>query len=154
MPKLLPFAHNPNAARARRARTMLLPMPRTIADEIALRVHLALAAMRAGAGSRHDAQTLTQTMILMGFIAEAAFGPVTYEQLAAAEAAISAASDRGRDTGEWRLDGEAADLFAAIVTTYDGQLRRAPLWAIAEASERLDRFRAGEAYQRADRKLG
>ncbi|SEF13149.1 hypothetical protein SAMN02787142_7997 [Burkholderia sp. WP9] len=154
MPKTLPFAHSPNAARARRARTMLLPMSRTTADELALRIHLALAAMRAGAGSEHDAQTLTQTMILMGFIAEAGCGSATYEQPVVAEAVISAVFDRGRDTGEWRLDGEAADLFAGIVTAYDEQLRRAPLWATAEASERLDRFQAGEAYRRADRKLG
>ena len=59
MPKTLPFARNPNAARVRRAKTMLLPMPRATADELALRVHLALATMRAGAGSVHDAQTLT-----------------------------------------------------------------------------------------------
>jgi hypothetical protein len=132
---------------------MLLPMPRAAADELALRVHLALATMRAGVGSVCDAQTLTQTMILTGFIAEAGHGTATYEQLVVAETAISAAFDRGRDTGEWRLDEGAASLFAVIVTAYDGQLRRAPLWAVAEATERLDRFRAGEAYQRTNRKL-
>lgn len=153
MPKTLPFSRNTNAARARRAKTMLLPMPRVTADELALRVHLALATMRFGTAGVSDAQTLTQTMILTGFIAEAGYGAATYEQLVVAETAISAAFDRGRDRGEWRLDDGAASLFAAIVTTYDEQLRRAPLWAIAEASDRLDRFQAGEAYQRADRKL-
>jgi hypothetical protein len=83
---------------------MLLPMPRATADELALRVHLALATMRAGVGSVRNAQTLPQTMILTGFIAEAGYGAATYEQLVVAEAAISAAFDRGRDTGEWRLD--------------------------------------------------
>ena len=53
---------------------MLLPMPRATADELALRVHLALATMRAGVGSVRNAQTLTQTMILTGFIAEAGYG--------------------------------------------------------------------------------
>ncbi|WP_454829845.1 hypothetical protein [Paraburkholderia xenovorans] len=129
---------------------MLQPISRATADELALRVHLALAAMHADAGSVRDAQTLTQTMILTGFIAEARYGAATYEQLVVAEAAISAAFDRGSDTGEWKLDEDAASLFAVIVTTYDQQLRRAPLWAIAEASERLDRFQAGEAYQRTD----
>ena len=148
MYKTFPFARSTNAARARRAKTMLLPMPRATADELALRVHLALAAMRAGAGSARDAQTLTQTMILAGFIAEAGYGAATYEQLVVAEAAISAAFDRGRDKGAWRLDDDAASLFAVIVTTYDEQLRGAPLWAIAEASERLDRFQAGKPYQR------
>jgi hypothetical protein len=152
MPKTLHHARNVNAARARRTKTMLLPMPRATADELALRVHLALAAMRAGAGSVLDAQTLTQTMILAGFIAETGYGAATYEQLVVAEAAISAAFDRGSDTGEWRLDEGAASLFAVIVTTYDQQLRRAPLWAIADASERLDRFQAGEGYQRSNGK--
>jgi len=115
MPKTLPFVRNPNSARARRDKTMLLPMPRATADELALRAHLALATMRAGVGSVRDAQTLTQTMILTGFIAEAGYGAATYEQLVVAEAAISAAFDRGRDTGEWRLDEGAASLFAAIV---------------------------------------
>jgi hypothetical protein len=64
MPKTLPFARRPNSARARRAKTMLLPMPRATADDLALRVQLALATMWAGAGSARDAQTLTQTMIL------------------------------------------------------------------------------------------
>ena len=153
MPKTLPFSRNTNAARARRAKTMLLPMPRATAYELALRVHLALATMRAGTAGVRDAQTLTQTMILTGFIAEAGYGAATYEQLVVAEATISAAFDRGRDTGEWRLDDAASSLFATIVTTYDEQLRRAPLWAIAEASDRLDRFQAGEAFQRTDRKL-
>jgi hypothetical protein len=153
MPKTLPFVRNPNSARARRAKTMLLPMPSATADELALRVHLALATMRAGVGSVRDAQTLTQTMILTGYIAEAGYGAATYEQLVVTEAAISAAFDRGRDTGEWRLDEGAASVFAVIVTTYDEQLRQAPLWAVAGASERLDRFQAGEVYRRTDRKL-
>lgn len=78
---------------------MLLPMPRATTDELALRVHLALATMRAGVGSVRNAQTVTQTMILAGFIAEAGYGAATYEQLVVAEAAISAAFDRGRDRG-------------------------------------------------------
>ncbi|SEF12705.1 hypothetical protein SAMN02787142_7892 [Burkholderia sp. WP9] len=112
MPKALPFARNTTAARARRARTMLLPMPRATADELALRVHLALATMRGGTSSVRDAQTLTQAMFLTGFIAETGYGAAKYEQLVAAEATISAAFDRGRDTDEWRLDDDAAGLFA------------------------------------------
>lgn len=152
MPKTLLFSRKANAARARRDKTMLLPMPRATADELALRVHLALATMRTGTASVRDAQTLIQIMVLAGFIAEAGYGIVTCEQLVAAEAAILAAFDRGRDTGEWRLDDSTASLFAVIVSTYDEQLRRAPLWALAEASDRLDRLYADEAFQRTDRK--
>lgn len=135
----------------RRTRAMLLPMQPALADELALKVHLALAVMRRGAGSMADAQTLTQALLLTGFIADSGYGAAIYEQLAPADAAISAAFDRGRDTGKWQLDDDAARLFAVIVTTYDAQLRRTPLWAIAEASGRLDGFQAGSAHRPANR---
>lgn len=153
MAKTIPFSRSTNASRARRVKTMLLPMPRATADDLALRVHLALSAMERGVGSMQDAQTLTQTMLLTGFLVDAGQGHATFEQLATADAAISAAFERGRETGEWRLDADAAAHFAVLVTTYDEQLRRAPLWAIVEASDQLDRFQAGELYQRQNRKL-
>lgn len=79
-------------------------------------------------------------------MARAGYGEATFEQMRQAEADISAAFDRGGDTGEWHLDGQAAGRFDAIVSTYDAQLRRVPLRAIADASERLERFRAGESF--------
>ena len=119
-------------------------MPHATCNDLALRVHIALDAMRRGNGNVHAAQTLTQAMILTGFLAEAGYGEATFEQMRQAEADVSAAFDRGRDTGEWSLDDDAADRFAVIVSTYDGQLRQAPLRAVADASDRLERFRAGE----------
>jgi hypothetical protein len=144
MAKLIPLQRSTRAARTRKNRTLLLPMPKATTDDLALRVHIALDAMRRGQGNVHAAQTLTQAMILSGFLAEAGYGEATFEQMRQAEADISEAFDRGRDTGEWRLDHDAAGRFADIVSTYDFQLRRAPLSAIADASDRLDRFRAGE----------
>jgi hypothetical protein len=152
MAKTIPFSRSTHASQARRVKTMLLPMPRATADDLALRVHLALSAMERGVGSMQDAQTLTQTMLLTGFLADAGQGHVTYENLTMADTAISAAFERGRETGVWQLDTDAAAHFAIIVTTYDEQLRRAPLWAIVEASDQLDRFQAGELYQRTNRK--
>lgn len=129
MPKTLPFARHPNSARARRAKTMLLPMPLATADELPLRVHLTLATMRAGAGSVRDAQTLTQTMILTGFIAEAGYGAATYEQLVVAEAAISAAFDRGRDTanGGWVKAPQVSSLQSSQPMTSSCAARRCGL---------------------------
>jgi hypothetical protein len=144
MAKTIPFRQSPQAARARKNRTLLLPMPLPQAEDLVLRVYIALDAMRRGKGSVYAAQTLTQAMILTGFLANAGHGEATYEQMQQAEADISAAFDRGRDTGEWRLDDEAHGRFAVIVSTYDYQLRRAPLAAIVNASEQLDRFQAGE----------
>jgi hypothetical protein len=147
MAQAIPFSRNTGAARARHAKAMLLPLARQTADDLALRVHLALDALRRGDGGIGDAQTLTQVMILTGFLAESGFGAATGEQLGDAERAIAKAFDIGRDTGRWALDDSGFELFAQIVTNYDQQLHRAPLWAVTEASERLDRFAAGVPYQ-------
>lgn len=60
---------------------MLLPIARQTADDLALRGHLALDALRRGGGSMSDAQTLTQVVLLTGFPAESGFGSMTDEQL-------------------------------------------------------------------------
>jgi hypothetical protein len=136
------FSRNASAMRARHAKVMLLPIARQIADDLALRVHLALDTLRRGSASMTDAQTLTQIMLLTSFLAEVGFGSTTGEELGAADRAVSAVFDVGRETGEWRLDSTGAALFARIATNYDQQLHSAPLWAITDASERLDRFMA------------
>lgn len=152
MARTLPFSRNPQAARARRAKTLLLPMPRAHSDELSLQVHVALDAMRRGKGNTSAAQTLCQVMILVGLLAEAGYGLATFEQMHNAENVIASAFDRGRDTGVWMLDDDGFAQFAAIVSTYDHQLRRAPVAAIADASDRLDRFRAGETFEQTARK--
>ncbi|TDN59035.1 hypothetical protein [Paraburkholderia sp. BL10I2N1] len=152
MAKTISFRQSPQAARARKNRTLLLSMPRASADDLALRVHVALDALSRGCGNVHAAQTLTQTMILTGFLAEAGYGEATFEQMQQAEADISGAFDRGRASGEWQLDDAAAARFAVIASTYDYQLQRAPLWAVADASDRLDRFVSGESFDRVIRK--
>ncbi|OLL31422.1 hypothetical protein BTH42_10750 [Burkholderia sp. SRS-W-2-2016] len=134
---------NSGAARARHAKAMLLPIARQVADDLALRVHLSLDALRRGVGSKTDAQTLTQIMLLTAHLAEAGFGSMSREELCAADRTASAVFDIGRTHDEWKLDDAGFDLFASIATNYDRQLHRAPLWAITEASERLDRFMAG-----------
>jgi len=127
-------------------------MPRTEVDRICLQVHIALDAMRRGAGNASAAQTLCQAMILTGLLAEAGYGEATLEQMRDAEGVISAAFDRGQDSGVWSLDEQGFERFAVIVSTYDRQLRRAPLAAVADASDRLERFRAGESFDQIARK--
>ncbi|CAE6837551.1 hypothetical protein R69658_06576 [Paraburkholderia aspalathi] len=152
MAKTTPFNRNPQVARARRAKTLLLPMPRASADGLSLQVHIALDALRRGCGNVHAAQTLTQAMILTGLLAEAGYGTATFDQMQSAESVISEAFDRGRDTGVWMLDEDGFAQFATIATTYDYQLQRAPLSVIADASDRLDRFRGGESFEQVARK--
>lgn len=144
MAKTIPFSGGAQAARARQAKTMLLPIPRATADMLALQVHLALDLLRRGKGRLCDAQTLLQAMIVSGFLVELGHGTLTDADYRAADALISVCFDHGRATGQWMLDGDGFEAFAALVTLYDYQLRRAPLAAVAEASDRLDRFKAGE----------
>ncbi|MFP4895722.1 hypothetical protein [Paraburkholderia sp. EG304] len=152
MARTIPFARTAAAARARRNRTLLLPMPRAEVDRLCLQVHIALDVMRRERGNAGAAQTLCQAMILTGFLAEAGYGEATFEQMQHAEEVISSAFDRGRESGVWSLDETGFRQFAAIVSTYDKQLRRAPLSAVADASDRLERFRAGEALDQRARK--
>jgi len=67
------------------------------------------------------------------------------EEFCAADGAAALVFDTGRETNAWKLDDAAFALFASIATNYDRQLRRAPLWAITEASERLDRLIVGRS---------
>jgi hypothetical protein len=152
MAQPIPFSRNTGAARARHAKAMLLPIARQIADDLALRVHLALDAMRRGAGSMTDAQTLMQALLLTGFLADSGYGSTSAELHTTAERAVSEAFDIGRDTGQWKLNDTGFELFSLIATNYDQQLHRAPLWAVTQASERLDRFTAGMPYQAVERK--
>ncbi|MEI6002129.1 hypothetical protein H3V53_34860 [Paraburkholderia bengalensis] len=147
MARPIPFARTSQAARARRNRALLLPMPRAEADRLALQAHVALDAMRLGHGSATAAQTLCQVMILTGLLAEAGYAEATFEQMREAEGVICAAFDRGRESGTWLLEKEGFQQFAVIVTTYDAQLRRAPLAVIADASDRLERFRGGDSFE-------
>jgi hypothetical protein len=152
MAKTIPFSRNTQAAHARAAKAMLLPLPKATAEELALQVHLALDSLRRGKGSVSAAQTVTETMLLVAFIAEAGYGTLTSEALHIADGVSAACFERGRASGEWALDHDGYEIFAVIATMYDHQLQRAPLWALTEASDRLERFKAGEPYQAANRK--
>jgi hypothetical protein len=121
---------------------MLLPIPRSMAAELILPVHIALDALRRGAGSMSAAQTLTQTMLLTGFLCDLGYGEMTYDQLRTADQALAVTFERGRSSDEWHIDEAHVELLSHIVSTYDAQLQRAPLSALTDASARLDRIMA------------
>jgi hypothetical protein len=152
MAKTIPFPRSTDAARARRSKTQLLQIPHATADALALQVHLALAALRGEAATSRDAKTLLQTQVLALTIADAGYGELTPDEARSADDALLACFERGNRDDVWRLDDEAFATLARIVTVYDGQLRSAPLWVLADASERLDRMSAGEDDRRAQRK--
>jgi hypothetical protein len=144
MANTIPFPGAAQAARDRKAKTRLLPMPRATADRLALEVHLALDILRRGQGRACDAQSLLQTMILAGLLAEQGHGHLELPAYREADFIICECFDRGRVTTEWSFDEGGFRAFARIVTLYDGQLCRAPLAALAKASEQLDRLQARE----------
>ncbi|RQH03852.1 hypothetical protein [Paraburkholderia dinghuensis] len=153
MAKTISFPNRTQAARSRRNnKAMLLPMPRACADDLALQVHLALAALRRG-GASHDAQALLHVHVLATMIADAGYGVLTQAQVDDADAALLACYQRGQSGGGWQLDKAGFDAVAAILNVYDEQLQCAPLWVLNEASERLDRMGAPGAGQQAMRKL-
>ena len=147
MSRTIPFQRSSQATRARLSKAQLLPIPRTVADELALGAHMSLAALRAGSTDIAPAQHITEAMLLAKFLAEAGHGDFSHEELILADQTMATVFDAGRTSGTWTLPSEDFERLAAIVSLYDHQLRRATLGALSVASERLERFRAGEAYQ-------
>lgn len=149
MAKTIPFPQR-SQARNRRSKTMLLPMLHVAANELALQVHLALAAVRpeGAGGSADDARALLNAYVLAQSIAEAGYGDLEPAQIRAADAALLECFGRGNAGGLWRLDAAAFEALAQIISVYDAQLQSAPMWVLAEASDRLERMSAGEFGQR------
>ncbi|KND58032.1 hypothetical protein BSCH_02261c [Candidatus Paraburkholderia schumanniana] len=147
MSRTIPFQRSSQATRARLSKAQLLPIPRAVADELALGAHMSLAALRSGSTDIAPAQHITEAMLLAKFLAEAGHGNFAHEELILADQTMAAVFDAGRTSGIWALLPEDFERLAAIVSLYDHQLRRATLGALSAASERLERFKAGEAYQ-------
>lgn len=102
--------------------------------------------MRTGKGSMPAAQTLLEAIVLTGFLAEAGYGEFDAAQWTEAEQAVCNVIDRGNQTDRWSLDSADVVKLEEIVTLYDQQLRDAPLSAVAEAGDRLMRFKAGQPF--------
>lgn len=145
MAKPIPFPQRAQA-RGRRSKTLLLPMLHVAANDLALQVHLALAAVRPDGtgGSADDARALLHAHVLAQSIAEAGYGRLEAEQIQAADAALLECFSRGNAGGGWRLEAAAFTALAQIISVYDAQLQSAPMWVLAEASDRLERMSAGE----------
>ncbi|WP_250441942.1 hypothetical protein [Caballeronia sp. AZ1_KS37] len=148
MSRTLPFQRSSQAARARLNKAQLLPVPRSVADELALRAHLSLEAIRGDCDHIGPAQHITEVVLLGKFLSEAGHGEFSHESLLAADRAMAEVFEGGRQTGTWGVASDAAfALLAAIVCMYDRQLHSATLGALTTASDRLERFKGGEAYQ-------
>lgn len=147
MPTTLPFARSPQATQKRLSKAQLLPIPRAVADNLALQAHLSLEALRAGSPDIGPAQHVTEVMLLARFLAEAGHGCFPDEALRDADATMASAFDRGERSRIWTVDANEVEPLAAIVSLYDHQLRRASLGALTAASARLEQLKAGEPYR-------
>jgi hypothetical protein len=152
MSRTLPFKRSSHSMRVQLTKAQLLPIPRAVANELALQAHLALEALRAGATDIAPAQQVTEVMLLAKFLADAGHGEFSNDALANADRVVAEVFDAGRETGTWTLPPDECDGFAAIVSLYDHQLQRATLGTLTVASERLERFKAGEPYQQAQKR--
>lgn len=152
MTRTIPFARTSPAVLMRQSKARLLPMPHAETDRLCTIAHVALDAMRRGQGNLIAAQTLWQTMFLAGLLAKAGYGTVTFEQRQRADRILAEAGNRGLGSSVWLLDSVGFAEFAILVSTYDQQLRRAPLSVVEEASSKLARLRAAESFDAALRK--
>ena len=144
----VPFQRSSQAARARLNKAQLLPIPRAVVDDLALRAHLSLEALRGDCDEIAPAHHITEVVLLAKFLSEAGHGEFSHETLLAADRAMAHVFEGGRERGIWRVSSDAAfALLTAVVCMYDQQLQTVSLGALTSASERLERFKGGEAYQ-------
>lgn len=135
------------AGRARLEKKRLLPIPRAVAAELALHAHLSLEAIGADVDEIPPAQAVSEVVLLARYLSDARRG-VLPDETCSPQTARWRGCDCGRDTGRWDVSSQAIfALLAAIVWLYDRQLQTAPLAALTTTSDRLDRYKAGEAYQ-------
>src|SRR5690349_14269500 len=96
MSRTIPFQRSSQATRARLSKAQLLPIPRAVADELALGAHMSLAALRSGSPDIAPAQHITEAMYLAKFLAEAGHGDFSHDELIRADRTMSAVFDAGR----------------------------------------------------------
>lgn len=148
MSPTVPFTHSSQAARARLAKAQLLPVPRAMVGEPALRAHLSLEAIRAGADQIVPAQHVAHVILLTNLLVESGHGQLDQASLLAANRAMAELFHSGQKTGVWRISSKAVFcLLSEIVSMHDRQLQSASLGALTEANDRLERFKAGERYR-------
>ncbi len=115
-------------------------MPAAAANEVALRVHLALDALLRGKGSQESAHLLMQSVVLCRFLCDEGCGRQDEDIFDTAEAAIVAVTLEGRSTGNWSVGERAAGPLAAVVCLYDYQLQTATLSVLSDVETRYMQF--------------
>lgn len=116
------FAHRVAPKRAIRTKAELLPIPRKDSDKIALRYHLALAALKQRHGSAYDLQLLIQRLALAHHLDGSQARALPLDTVRAIERDLRTAFDPGIATNVWFLDEPAGNRCAAVLTEHDRQI--------------------------------
>ena len=125
---------------SRQKKALFLPLDVVSANELSLQFRLALESIRRGRGDKITMNRIASVVLLTRFLTEAGHGQLDNGVLADVEKQVSAALNRGRETGEWNCSDELAELLTIVVNEHDRQLRQTKLRDVVEASERLDRL--------------
>ncbi|WP_321876750.1 hypothetical protein [Paraburkholderia bannensis] len=121
------------------SKSMLLPgSPASVQDRV-LRIHLALAALLSGKGNGHQMAVLIETAYLTWFLCDAGVCHADHADFKDIERMIgNTAHDTALDLYALREDDKA--LAAWLLDLHERQLRRAPVFTVLKAQERLAHF--------------
>lgn len=122
------------------SKEMLLPLPPSAAQTVALSNHLTFAACRAGAGSAFLFNELIYLLYVTFFVQDAGYGDTDVIVYGRAEAALERGLQRAEAKRIWTLETADWPLFEAVLRKADRQLAGAPRYAQIAARERLKRF--------------
>lgn len=121
-------------------RSDLLPMTEARFRAVSLRHHLALAAMRAGAGSMDLAGELLKATYLAYFIGGFDADSHLLEACVAAELTIKASIAHAKMADEWYLDTKHAHYVEKMLCLQDAQLAKLPAGEVNAAARRLSQL--------------
>jgi hypothetical protein len=108
------------------SKELLLPLPPSAAQTVALSNHLTFAACRAGAGSAYLFNELIQLVCVTFFVQDAGYGDTDVVIYARAEAALERGLERAEVERRWNLEAADLPLFEAVLQQADRQLAGAP----------------------------
>jgi hypothetical protein len=124
---------------------LLLPINRASADDISLRYHVSLEALRVGRGYAGAAQALAEATVVTFFLVNAGYGEMPRETFSMSEDILARCFEIGRTSDEWHFDDRSYQHFSALLSLHDSQLRKAPLSTLLRANDQLNAFLKGNA---------
>ena len=134
-----------NGPRKPVSKSMLLPMPRTSANEVLLGYHVALSACLTGTGTAHLFNELARALYLTFYLQESGYGRLPMDLYKRGEALLEAALTRAEAEGTFEIAQEAAQILGDVLHLHDWQLQSAPAQYLVDAGERLTRFTRSDA---------